>query len=71
MVKNKIRKSLLKQGQLLSSNSIKKINYKIQRTALDVIDIKESKNTLLYFPYRNEISLDIIIKELLLSLIHI
>lgn len=65
MVKNKIRKSLLKQGQLLSSNSIKKINYKIQRTALDVIDIKESKNTLLYFPYRNEISIDIIIKELL------
>lgn len=65
MVKNKIRKSLLKQGQLLSSNSIKKINCKIQRTALDVIDIKESKNTLLYFPYRNEISIDIIIKELL------
>ena len=64
MVKNKIRKSLLEQGQLLSKDFIKKTNQKIQNTAINEIDIRSSKNTLLYFPYKNEITVELIIKEL-------
>ena len=65
MVKNKIRKSLLKQGQLFSRDDIEELNSKIQRNAIEEIDIKSSKNTLLYFPYKNEISINQIIDELL------
>jgi len=64
MVKNKIRKSLLEQGQLLSKDFIKKTNQKIQNTAINEIDIRSSKNTLLYFPYKNEITVELIIREL-------
>ena len=64
MVKNKIRKSLLEQGQLLSDDSILDKNIKIQSSAIDNIDIRSSKNILLYFPYKKEITLDILIKEI-------
>ena len=64
MVKNKIRKSLLEQGQLLSKKFIRETNLKIQNIVINEINIRTSKNTLLYFPYRNEISVDLIIKEL-------
>ena len=64
MVKNKIRKSLLEQGQLLSRNFIKDTNQNIQNIVLNEIDVKSSKNTLLYFPYKNEISVELIIEEL-------
>ena len=64
MVKNKIRKSLLEQGQLLSKEFIKESNIKIQNIAINEIDIESSKNTLLYFPYKKEISVELIIKTL-------
>ena len=64
MVKNKIRKSLLKQGQLFSKDDIEELNSKIQINAINEIDFKSSVNTLLYFPYKNEISTDQIIDEL-------
>tara|TARA_B100000965_G_C19435981_1_gene688616 strand:+ start:66 stop:632 length:567 start_codon:yes stop_codon:yes gene_type:complete len=63
-VKNKIRKSLLEQGQLLSNDFILEKNLKIQSCAIDNIDIQSSKNILLYFPYKKEITLDILIKEI-------
>ena len=63
-MKNKIRKSLLEQGQLLSDDSILDKNIKIQSSAIDNIDIRSSKNILLYFPYKKEITLDILIKEI-------
>ncbi len=55
MVKNKIRKSLLKQGQLFCQNDIEELNSQIQKNVLKEIDIESSKNTLLYFQYKNEI----------------
>jgi len=58
MVKNNIRKSLLKQGQLLSKKFISKNNRLIQDIAINEIDIKSSKNNLLYFPYRKEVCVD-------------
>ena len=65
MVKNKIRKSLLKQGQLFCQDDIEELNSQIQKNALKEIDIKSSKNTLLYFQYKNEIPTNLIIDELL------
>jgi len=64
MVKNKIRKSLLEQGQLLSNEFILKANSKIQSVAINKIDIRSSKNILLYFPYKKEVALDFLIQEL-------
>ena len=64
MVKNKIRKSLLEQGQLLSTDFILNTNLKIQSSAIANIDIPSSKNILLYFSYKKEISLDILTKEI-------
>ena len=65
MVKNKIRKSLLKQGQLFCQDDIEELNSQIQKNVLKEIDIKSSKNTLLYFQYKNEIPTNLIIDELL------
>ena len=65
MVKNKIRKSLLKQGQLFCQDDIKELNSQIQKNVLKEIDIESSKNTLLYFQYKNEIPTNLIIDELL------
>ena len=64
IVKNKIRKSLLEQGQLLSNEFILKANSKIQSVAINKIDIRSSKNILLYFPYKKEVALDFLIQEL-------
>ena len=65
MVKNKIRKSLLKQGQLFCQDDIEELNSQIQKNVLNEIDIESSKNTLLYFQYKNEIPTNLIIDELL------
>ena len=58
MVKNNIRKSLLERGQLLSEKFIIDANNEIQSTAINKINLKESLNNLLYFPFRKEITLD-------------
>ena len=63
MVKNLIRKSLLEQGQLLSKNFIQKADIDIQNAAIKHLDIRSSKNILLYFPYKNEVTLEIISQE--------
>ena len=63
MVKNLIRKSLLEQGQLLSKNFIHKANIDIQNAAIKHLDIRSSKNILSYFPYKNEVTLEIISQE--------
>ena len=64
MVKSKIRKSLLEQGQLLPNEFISKNDLKIQSTVLNKVDLASSKNNLLYFPYKKEIRLDHIIEEI-------
>ena len=63
MVKNLIRKSLLEQGQLLSKNFIQKADIDIQNAAIKHLDIRSSKNILSYFPYKNEVTLEIISQE--------
>ena len=64
MIKNNLRTSLLKQGQLLSKNFIKHSDEKIQKTAINFLDLKTSKNILLYFPYKYEVKLDLITLEI-------
>ena len=64
MVKNKIRKSLFDQGQLLSDKFLLETSSKIQKNVIEEIDIESSKNTLLYFPYKKEIKLNLIINEI-------
>ena len=64
MVKNKIRKSLFKQGQLLPDRFNSNLDLKIQRIASSELDIKSSKNNLMYFPFRKEIKLDLVIDEM-------
>ena len=64
MVKNKIRKSLLEQGQSLSDKFFNNNDSKIQKIALDKIDLKSSNNNLLYFPYKREVNLDLLINTI-------
>mgnify|MGYP001158584973 FL=1 len=64
MVKNKIRKSLLEQGQLLSEKFFSDNGPKIQEMAIDKINLKSSKNNLLYFPFRREVKLDLLINTI-------
>ena len=64
MVKNKIRKSLLEQGHILSSKETARLNTKIQNNMLNSFDLSKKKNVLLYFPYRKEITLELIKNEL-------
>ena len=64
MVKSKIRKSLFEQGHALSEEFIFNSNKTIQVMALETLDITNIKNVLLYSPFRKEIKLDIILKEL-------
>ena len=64
MVKNNIRKSLLEQGQLLSEKFIIDANNEIQSTAINKINLKESLNNLLYFPFRKEVTLEVVTEEL-------
>ncbi len=65
MVKNKIRKSLFEQGHHLSKEFILNSNKTIQLKALDILDISNIENVLLYSPFRKEIELNIILKELI------
>ena len=64
MVKNIIRKSLLAQGQLLSESFILKSSKKIQKSTIEIMGMNSIRNILLYFPYRSEISLNIIMLEI-------
>ena len=65
MVKNNIRKSLLERGQLLPEKFIIDANNEIQSTAINKINLKESLNNLLYFPFRKEITLEVVTEELI------
>ena len=62
MVKNSIRKSLLEQGVSLSSSFITSSNKIIQEKFINYLSNKEIKNILLYSPYKQEISLDLILR---------
>ena len=64
MLKNQIRKSLVERGLTLSNKVIQEKNKKIQRRVIDSFDISLMKNTLMYFPFRQEIEVSLIIKEL-------
>ena len=64
MQKNKIRKLLLEQGQLLSDKFFLEADLIIQRSVIEKINIETSKNNLLYFPFRKEAKLDLLIKEI-------
>ena len=64
MVKNNIRKSLLEQGQLLPKEFVLQANKEIQSLAIKEIDIEKSLNNLLYFPYRSEVTLELITEEI-------
>ena len=64
MVKNNIRKSLLERGQLLPEKFIIDANNEIQSTAINKINLKESLNNLLYFPFRKEVTLEVVTEEL-------
>lgn len=62
MVKNIIRKSLLEQGLALSSSFIQSSNKIIQEKFINYLDSKEIANILLYWPYKQEVALDRILK---------
>ena len=64
MVKNKLRKSLFEQRQSLSDSFITDSNLIIQSQAIENIDFKSTINNLLYFPYRYEVSIELIEKEI-------
>lgn len=62
MVKNKIRKSLFEQGQSISNESKNKLGLQIQKHALEKIDTRDIDNIALYFPFRNEVNTNILVK---------
>ena len=64
MVKNNIRKSLLKQGLTLSEKFILSSNNKIQEKLLEYLSTVQLKKILLYSPYKSEIKLDLVLKKL-------
>jgi 5-formyltetrahydrofolate cyclo-ligase len=64
MEKNKIRKFLLEKGHALSEEFISNSNKAIQVAALEMLDISHIKNILLYSPFRKEVRLDLLLKEL-------
>ena len=65
MVKDKIRKSLLEQGRTLSSQSKKQLDIQVQKNIIENFDLSKTKNVLLYFPFRQEIKVSLLRKELL------
>jgi 5-formyltetrahydrofolate cyclo-ligase len=65
MVKDKIRKSLLEQGRTLSSQSKKQLDIQVQENIIENFDLSKTKNVLLYFPFRQEINVSLLRKELL------
>ena len=64
MLKNQIRKSLVERGLTLSNKVIQEKNKKIQMRVIDSFDISLMKNTLMYFPFRQEIEVNLISEEL-------
>ena len=40
------------------------VDQRIQRTAVNELDIKSSKNNLMYFPYKKEMKLNLVIDEI-------
>ena len=64
MVKNKLRKSLLKQGLALSEDFIKPSSTDIQNKFIEFLDSQTIKNILLYCPFKQEIKLDQVIKNI-------
>ena len=65
MVKDKIRKSLLEQGLTLSSQSIDQLNIQVQKNIIESLDLSKMKNVLLYFPFRQEIKINLLHQELI------
>ena len=63
MVKDKIRKSLLEQGLTLSSQSIDQLSTQIQKNIIESLDLSKMKNVLLYFPYKQEIKINLLYQE--------
>ena len=64
MLKNQIRKSLVEQGLALSNKAVQENNKKIQKRVIDNFELSLMKNILMYFPFRQEIEVSLIIKEL-------
>tara|TARA_B110000305_G_scaffold193884_1_gene217640 strand:+ start:52 stop:621 length:570 start_codon:yes stop_codon:yes gene_type:complete len=64
MVKNKIRKTLFEKGQSLSIEYKIKTSRLIQLSVIKEINLKSKNTVLLYSPFRNEISLDLVTSEL-------
>ena len=64
MLKNQIRKSLVEQGLALSNKAVQENNKKIQKRVIDNFELTLMKNILMYFPFRQEIEVSLIIKEL-------
>jgi len=65
MVKNKIRKSLLERGLTLSSQSRDYLNADVHKNIIESLDLSKMKNVLLYFPYKQEIKINLLQKELI------
>ena len=64
MVKNNLRKSLLKQGLALSNTFIESSSKTIQLKFIDYLHDQKVKSILLYSPFRQEIKLDLIFKSM-------
>ena len=65
MVKDKIRKSLLEQGLTLSPQSIDQLSTQVQKNIIESLDLSKMKNVLLYFPYKQEIKINLLHQELI------
>ena len=65
MVKNKIRKSPLEQGLTISSQSIDQSSTQVQNNIIESLDLSKMKNVLLYFPYKQEIKINLLHQELI------
>ena len=64
MLKNQIRKSLFEQGLALSNRAVQENNKKIQKRVIDNFELSLMKNILMYFPFRQEIEVNLISEEL-------
>ena len=64
MLKNQIRKSLVEQGLALSNKAVQENNKKIQKRVIDNFELSLMKNILMYFPFRQEIEVNLLSEEL-------
>ena len=64
MLKNQIRKSLFEQGLALSNRAVQENNKKIQKRVIDNFELSLMKNILMYFPFRQEIEVNLLSEEL-------